>query len=37
MRFHVHLSAAETNAFGFQPQALLDGGIAAQLDFSARA
>jgi hypothetical protein len=35
MLFHIHLSAAETHAFGFKAKALFHGGIATQLDFSA--
>jgi hypothetical protein len=31
---HVDFSAAEAYSFGFQPEALLDGGVSAQLDFS---
>jgi hypothetical protein len=34
--FHVHLPPAKADALGFQAQPLLDGRIAAQLDFSAR-
>lgn len=34
VRFHIHLAAAETHAFGFEPESLFYGGIAAQLDFA---
>jgi hypothetical protein len=34
MRLHVHPASAETDAFCFQPQSLLDGIISTQLDFA---
>ena len=37
MRFHVYSTAPKTHTFGFQPKALLKSGIAAELDFAARA
>src|SRR5690349_12487988 len=36
VRLHIHAPPAEAHAFGLQPEALLDGRIAAQLDLSAR-
>lgn len=34
MPLHVHAAAAESDPFGFQSKALLDGGIAAQFDLA---
>jgi hypothetical protein len=36
VRFHIHFSPTEAHAFGFQPESLLDRGIAAQFNLSAR-
>jgi len=36
-QLHIHLRPAKAHAFCFQPQPLLNGRIATQLDFSARA
>ena len=35
MGFHVDAAAAKAHTFGFQTEALLQGGIATQLDFTA--
>jgi hypothetical protein len=37
MQSHVHPAPPEADAFGLQSQALLDAGLATQLDFSSRA
>lgn len=37
VRFHIHLAAAEAHAFGFEPESLFHGRIAAQLDLAASA
>jgi hypothetical protein len=34
VRFHIHLFSAETHAFGFEAEALLEGMFTAQLDFA---
>ena len=36
MRLHIHLPSAKSHAFGFKTEALLDGRISAQFDFSSR-
>jgi hypothetical protein len=37
VRLHIHFSPAEAHAFGFEPQPLLNSGIAAQLDLASGA
>jgi hypothetical protein len=34
MALHIYAAAAEDNAFAFEAKTLLDGGVAAQFDFS---
>jgi hypothetical protein len=36
MRFHIHFPSAKAHTFGLQPQALFNGGIAAQFDLATR-
>jgi hypothetical protein len=37
VRLHVHAAASKTNAFGLEPQALFNGGVATEFDLSTRA